>query len=317
MANFRLLHLVMFASFCLLLLKGSALIFSDLSVLTGAGQLSAQEATKEATEEAAEEAANQGTSEKKDSEKAGAETLSADAENGELAPAPEKSLAETALDEVKAEEAKAAAAKAELAKAGAENQLAGPPVKLAANDAGDQKARRKPDGMRPSNFQEFKVSPSGSELDLLESLALRRKQLNDREAQLKMKENLLVAAQRQIDERIEKLKELEAKIQVDLKKQDVLRKNQYQRLVKMYSSMKPKDAARIFDGLNMGILVDLLRAMKATSGSQIVAKMNAEKARAVTMLLAEKERLVAVQRDEADDGSLPKIAGDKPAAGNQ
>ena len=112
------------------------------------------------------------------------------------------------------------------------------------------------------------------------------------------------------------MKELEAKIQVDLKKQDELKKNQYQRLVKMYSSMKPKEAARIFDGLEMTILVDILRAMKAASGSQIVAKMNAEKARAVTLMLAKKEQLKEVQSQKPMD-ELPEIEGIKPAADNK
>lgn len=295
MANFRLLHLVMFAAFSLLLLKGTALMFSDASLLTGAGRLNAQEA------------AEPGADKTKTAEKA-------EAEGGELA---DGQQAEAAVaDEAAASKQEAAAADVAARERPQALEVAGPPVEIAANDAGEKKGERKLDGMRPSNYQEYKVTPSGSELDLLESLALRRKQLNDREAQLKMKENLLFAAQRQIDERIEKLKELEAKIQVDLKKQDVLRKNQYQRLVKMYSSMKPKDAARIFDGLEMGILVDLLRAMKASSGSQIVAKMNAEKARAVTLMLAKKEQLVAVEPDTSND-DLPKIAGDKPAADNQ
>ena len=145
---------------------------------------------------------------------------------------------------------------------------------------------------------------------------MRRKELNIRETQLKLKENLLKAAQKQIDERIEQLKALEAKIQVDLKKQDVLRQGQYQRLVKIYSSMKAKEAARIFNGLEMPVLVDLIRAMKAAAGSQILAKMDPEKARSLTMLLAQKEKMVADKPDEklAD---LPKIENEKPAKNNQ
>jgi len=187
-------------------------------------------------------------------------------------------------------------------------------VTVPENPAGDDKAK-KDDFTKPVNYAEKKVVPSDSKLDLLESLAIRRKQLDQRETQLKLKENLLTAARGQIDERIRLLKELEAKIQVDLKKQDVLRQDQYRRLVKIYSSMKPKEAARIFDGLKMSILVDLVRAMKAAAGSQILAKMNPEKARELTLLLAKKEQLVA----DVPKGAvaLPKIDGDKPAENNQ
>lgn len=282
MEKFRLLQIVMFAAACLLLLKSSALIFSDLTVLTGAKGLNAQEA--------------------------------------QLAKADEV-VAETPAAKDEADKAPAAKSGDKLAakdKVGADKQKAGPMPEGQAKKtaADDQKSGRDPKGIRPSNYNEYKLVPSGSELDLLESLAVRRKQLNEREAQLKLRENLLTAAQKQIDERIQKLKDLESKIQVDLKKQDELRENQYGRLVKMYSSMKPKEAARIFDGLDMTVLVDLLRAMKATSGSQIVAKMNAEKARAVTMMLAKKEQLKAVPKGP-DVGDLPAIEGDKPAADNQ
>jgi flagellar motility protein MotE (MotC chaperone) len=84
----------------------------------------------------------------------------------------------------------------------------------------------------------------------------------------------------------------------------------------MYSTMKPKEAARIFDGLNMTILVDILRAMKATSGSQIVAKMNAEKARAVTLMLAQKDQLREVKPQDTL-AELPSVEGEKPAKENQ
>ena len=173
------------------------------------------------------------------------------------------------------------------------------------------------ENLKPRNFTEDKILPSNSELDLLESLSVRRKELNMRETQLKLKENLLKAAQKQVEERIEELKALEAKIQVDLKKKDVLQKNQYQRLVKIYSSMKAKEAAVIFNGLDMPILVDLIRAMKASAGSQILAKMNPDKARALTLKLAQKSQ-VGDEGSALKKGSdLPEIKGEKEAVKNQ
>lgn len=268
MSNFRLLQLVIFAGFCLLLLKSSALIFSGGDVLTGAAPLNAQE-----TEEAA--ARNK--------------------EKDQIANGENKDPAK------------------ELAKGKNAGDLKEQQTVAKAEDMGEKQEIER---TKPVNYAVKKVVPSNSELDLLESLALRRKQLNLRETQLKLKENLLMAAQKQIDERISQLKKLEAKIQVDLKKQDVLKDGQYKRLVKIYSSMKPKEAARIFNGLNMEILVDLVRAMKAAAGSQILAKMEADKARAVTMILAKKEKMVmAKPKDLTSD--LPKIVGDRPAEGNK
>lgn len=182
----------------------------------------------------------------------------------------------------------------------------------------EQKKEKRQDGpqLKPDSFKNSKIQSSASELDLLESLAERRKQLNNREAELGLKENLLKAAERQIDERIKQLKSLEAKIQKDLKKQDVMNDDQYRRLVKIYSAMKPKEAARIFDGLQMPILVDLVRAMKAAAGSQILAKMQSEKARELTLRLVRKDQVVATNvMSKTDD--LPSVQDDKPAERNK
>ncbi len=170
--------------------------------------------------------------------------------------------------------------------------------------------------LKPDNVEKTNIKSSSSELDLLESLAQRRKQLNKREAELGLKENLLKAAERQIDERIKQLKKLEARIQRNLKKQDVLKDEQYQRLVKIYTSMKPKEAAKIFNGLKMPILVDLMRSMKAAAGSQILAKMKAEKARELTLMLVKKDQMVAAN-ETLKTNELPSLEDDKPAEKNQ
>ena len=101
-----------------------------------------------------------------------------------------------------------------------------------------------------------------------------------------------------------------------LKKQDVLKDEQYQRLVKIYTSMKPKEAAKIFNGLKMPILVDLMRSMKAAAGSQILAKMKAEKARELTLMLVKKDQMVAAN-ETLKTNELPSLEDDKPAEKNQ
>lgn len=277
MNNFRLLQLVVFACTCLLLLKSAALVFTGGTVLTGAAVVNAQEA-KEAT----------------------------DAKKAEDAKDDAKGTADKA--DPKAEQDKKSA---DAGAAKKNDEMAGPMKPDAAKQAEIDASKMKPEDTKDNNIQS-----SASELDLLESLALRRKQLNDREAQLVLKENLLKAAEGQIDERIKQLKALEAKIQVSLKKQDVMQQGQYKRLVKIYSSMKPKEAARIFDGLQMPILVDLVSAMKAASGSQIIAKMDSDKARQLTLLLAQKDQVVASKVPPSND-VLPGVEEDRPAEQNQ
>jgi flagellar motility protein MotE (MotC chaperone) len=50
--------------------------------------------------------------------------------------------------------------------------------------------------------------------------------------------------------------------------------------------MKPKEAARIFEQLDLPVLLDVLERMKETKTSPILASMEPSKAKAVTLALA-------------------------------
>ena len=53
----------------------------------------------------------------------------------------------------------------------------------------------------------------------------------------------------------------------------------------------PKDAARIFDTLDIDILVDVMANMSERKMSPILAAMNPERARTVTIMLAQQKQL--------------------------
>ena len=117
-----------------------------------------------------------------------------------------------------------------------------------------------------------------------------------------MRENLLKAAGKRIEARITELKSIEARIEGELKKGDDNRKAQYQRLVKMYSGMKPKDAARIFDRLDMNVLTGLVSQMNPRVMSAILAAMTPAAAERLTLEIASRGKTKV--RTAA---SLPKI----------
>jgi flagellar motility protein MotE (MotC chaperone) len=118
------------------------------------------------------------------------------------------------------------------------------------------------------------VESTQTEMNVLESLAERRKDLDQRERELQLRENLLRAAQVKLEARIKELKALEARVGTTLKKQDDERNAQQERLVKMYTSMRPKDAARIFNQLAPDVLSELAIAMKPRTMSAILAAMD-------------------------------------------
>jgi len=76
-----------------------------------------------------------------------------------------------------------------------------------------------------------------------------------------------------------------------LKKHDKQEEEKIQRLVKMYESMKPKDAARIFQNLDMAILISVVERMKERKVAPILAAMASKEAKKLTTELATRKQL--------------------------
>lgn len=79
-----------------------------------------------------------------------------------------------------------------------------------------------------------------------------------------------------------------------LKQQTGEEATRIQSLVKICTELKPKDAARIFDTLDTDILMDVISNMPESKASPIMAMMSADRAKALTTLLAEQKKLPEV-----------------------
>lgn len=130
-----------------------------------------------------------------------------------------------------------------------------------------------------------------SEVDMLQSLAQRRDQLDARARELDIRENLLAAAEKRIEEKVAGLKEVEARIADLLKKHDEQELEKLRSLVKVYETMKPKDAARIWDQLDMTILLDVAEMMKEAKLAPILSDMTPDRARQVTEEIRTRKQL--------------------------
>src|SRR5690606_33127509 len=111
-------------------------------------------------------------------------------------------------------------------------------------------------------------------------------ELEAREREQQLRENLLRATEQRIDGKIQELKELEARIEALIARHDAQTEENLASLVKVYESMKPKDAARIFEQLEMDILIDVAGRMREAKMAAIMADMDAEKAKQLTVELA-------------------------------
>lgn len=132
---------------------------------------------------------------------------------------------------------------------------------------------------------------SRAEIEMLQSLMERRETLDLRSRELDIRGNLLSAAEMRIDEKIVQLKSIEATIQDLLSKHDDQEEKKLRSLVRIYESMKPKQAARIFEELDIDILIDVAERMNERKFAPILAQMNPEKAMTVTVEIRTRRQL--------------------------
>ena len=129
---------------------------------------------------------------------------------------------------------------------------------------------------------------SASEVDVMNSLSKRRRELDVRDSQLTTQANMIAAAEARVDAKINQLKQLQAQINALMVQRDDAQKAQLTALVKTYTAMKPKDAARIFNTMPDEVLVPVAHEMKPDVLGSIMSNMNSESAKSLTVKLADR-----------------------------
>ncbi len=124
-----------------------------------------------------------------------------------------------------------------------------------------------------------------AEIEILMRLAERRDELAAKSRELEAREGLLRAAELRIERRVAELEDLRGVIEERIKVFDEQQEKKLGSLVKIYENMKPKDAARIFEELEMNTLLEVAERMKERKLAPVMAQMNPERAREVTVEL--------------------------------
>ena len=130
-----------------------------------------------------------------------------------------------------------------------------------------------------------------AEIEVLQSLAQRRQALERQASEIAMRDGILKATERRIDEKIAQLKVLESRIEGMLSQHDAEEEAQLKSLVKVYEAMKPKEAARIFQELDLPILIAVAERMREVKMAPILARMDPVLAKDLTVELATKRQL--------------------------
>ena len=130
------------------------------------------------------------------------------------------------------------------------------------------------------------VPVSDSERTLLLELRQRREELDAREKTLAAREAVLAAAERKLSARVDELQALQSRLEGMESARKSRDEANWRGLVKLYESMKPRDAALIFNELDMQVLLQVVDRMKEAKAAAVMAAMQPDKAREVTTELA-------------------------------
>lgn len=158
---------------------------------------------------------------------------------------------------------------------------------------------------------------SAQEVAVLESLGARRKLLDARERALDDRSALVMAAESRIQQRIDELKKIEGAIEAMLGKLDQEDEARITGLVNVYSRMRAKDAAAIFDALDEEVLVAVARRLREPILAEIMGQMQPVAARKLTRALAEAQKLPEEAKALLGDAkaAAAKVPAATPAAG--
>lgn len=157
------------------------------------------------------------------------------------------------------------------------------------------------------------VLPAGAsitEQQLLERLASRRGELKQFEDDLALRASIVDAAEKRIEERAATLEALEAQISSLVDQRQEMEKGQFAGIVAMYEAMRPKDAATIFNNLDMEVLLRVAKTMSPRKMAPILAQMSAPRAQELTVRMAAiADKPPAVEMTAGDFAALPQIVG--------
>jgi flagellar motility protein MotE (MotC chaperone) len=121
---------------------------------------------------------------------------------------------------------------------------------------------------------------------LLEELRARRMELDSRDQALAAREMVLAAAERRLGQRIEELAALQRRLEAIDRGRGEREEAGWRQLVTLYERMRPRDAAAIFDDLEMSVLVQLVDRMREAKAAPVLGAMKPDRARLLTAELA-------------------------------
>lgn len=120
----------------------------------------------------------------------------------------------------------------------------------------------------------------------VQMLQARLRNVAEHEAALQKEFQDLALLRQDIDERLQELKRLQAKLEGPAKKAQSESEARFQHLVGVYNSMEPERAATLLNKMDEDTVAYLFEAMKSKKAAQILALMEPDKAARISSTLS-------------------------------
>ena len=148
------------------------------------------------------------------------------------------------------------------------------------------------DAEHPSDSDSAETQPSAAvecpapPAELAAALSARESRLLVQEAAVADREAALALADEAINARLQELRTAEEELRATLALANGAAEADIARLVAVYETMKPKDAARLFDAMEANFAAGFLGRMRPDAAAAVMAGMAPEQAYAVSAILA-------------------------------
>lgn len=154
-----------------------------------------------------------------------------------------------------------------------------------------------PEAGKPAEPKEVKPEAvpalTASDLDHLQKLNDRKKELDAREEELNRMEAELQVQKGELDKRLKELEEMRTKISGILEERVKIDAEKVDTLVQMYSNMKAPQAAKVFETMDEDLAVEILGRMKKKNAADIMNLLKPEKAQVLSEMFAGYKRAPA------------------------
>lgn len=120
-------------------------------------------------------------------------------------------------------------------------------------------------------------TPSSSppiNMEILETMKKRNEELDAKSAALDEREKQLNMLQMTIEQKLQRMADVQKKIEELLTAREDLIERSIKHLIKVYSSMKPTEAASLMEKLDEDLSIQILSRMKGKNAAKILEKMN-------------------------------------------